>query len=265
MGWRRGWIWLLCLGCSSLPGLEQESTLPSAAQLWEQGQAAMDRGQREEAISLYEQSLAADPRLLRSHLSLAAVFLEKEDLSGACDHLAKYLEGDPGQLLVRGRYAELLLRLHRLADARGQFERLIADAQDQGGPARQNLIHCHSRLMEIAEENQDDYNEHLHRGIGLLLLARKRSTLPDPEEDLPAEGLLCKAAAELTLARLEHPEEARPCWYLYQVWSQLGQRLPALCRLGEAEAAAPFTSLTAAEYRGVCLAYQHCLAEAIRK
>ena len=71
-----------------------------------------------------------------------------------------------------------------------------------------------------------------------------------------AEGLLCKAAAELTLANLERPDEARPCWYLYLAWSQLGQRQLALCRLLQADSAAPFTYLTPAEQRNLRLACQ---------
>src|SRR5262249_30873441 len=125
--------------------------------------------------------------------------------------------------------------------------------------------HCHSRLMEIAEQSEDEYNEHLHRGIGLFLLARERSTLPEPEGELCAEGLFCRAAAELTLAQAQRPREARPCWYLYQVWSRLGQSPPALCRLREAESAAPFTSLTPPEQQGLHLASERHLAESDRR
>ena len=52
----------------------------SAGQYWEQGQAAMHQGHVEDAIHCYEQSLAADPQLVRCHLSLAAAYLEKGDL-----------------------------------------------------------------------------------------------------------------------------------------------------------------------------------------
>jgi tetratricopeptide (TPR) repeat protein len=255
------WLWLIFFGCQALPSAEMEQEPPAAIQLWEQGQAAMRHGQPEKAIQLYEQSLAADPTMGRNHLSLAAAFLETNDSASACEHLGLYVAAHPDQLVIRGRYAELLWRLRRWAEARTQFERFIADAQEQGGPAARNLIHCHSRLTEIAEATEDTYSEHLHRGIGLFLLARVRATLPDPEGELPVETLLCRAAAELTLARQEHPEEARPCWYLYEVWSQLGQRHPALHRLREANAAAPFSYLTPAEERGLHLAYQRYQAE----
>jgi tetratricopeptide (TPR) repeat protein len=205
------------------------------------------QGRPEEAVACYQQSLAADPRFDRVHLSLAAAYLEMDDPKAACAHLGLYLQGRPDHLLVRAQYAELLHRLERPAEARVQFERFVADSQDCGDLHNRYLIHCHTRLMEIAEDEASDYDEYLHRGIGLWLLARQRLTLPDPEGQLSVQGLLCKAAGELTQARQERPDEARPCWYLYQVWTQLGQRQPALRWLRQAESAAPFSYLTPAE------------------
>jgi hypothetical protein len=49
----------------------------------------------------------------------------------------------------------------------------------------------------------------------------------DLEERQAIESLLCKAAGELTLARLLRPEEGRASLYLYEVWSKLDQRPPA--------------------------------------
>jgi len=236
---------------------------PVAQQLWEQGQAAMKRGQPDQAIPFYEQSLAADPNLVRNHLSLAAAYLEKEDLAQACPHLAEYVDAHPDRYTFRLRYAELLARLGRLADARLQFEHCIATGQEQGTP--RDVIRCHGRLVELAQKADDTYEEHLHRGIGLFLLARQRSALADPNGELPAEGLLCKAAAELTSACQERPEEARPCWYLYEVWSHLGQHHPAICRLREAENAGPFTYLTPAEQRGLHSALLNDKTEVIHK
>ena len=250
-------IGMLCVSCQTLIPLEPlTDDKPVAGDLWEQGQSAMRQGKTREAIGFYEQSLTADPKLDRNHLSLAAAYLEMGDEDGACPHLLKYVTAHPENIIIRNHLAELLLRLHRLAEARVEFERFIADAQEQGDPASKHLIHCHSRLMEIGEEDADEYNEHLHRGIGLFLLARERSALPDPEGQLPTEGLLCKAAGELTLARLKRPDEARPCWYLYEVWSRLPMRQPALQCLHAAEAAAPFTYLTPTEQRGLQLAGQ---------
>jgi hypothetical protein len=115
--------------------------------------------------------------------------------------------------------------------------------------------------MEIAAQAADEYGEHLHRGIGLLLLARKTCALQDDEAELPTESLLCKAAAELTLAQQERPGEARPNLYLYEVWWQLGQKHPALRQLHEAVASAPFSYLTPAEQRDLHLAQQRSITQ----
>jgi hypothetical protein len=108
--------------------------------------------------------------------------------------------------------------------------------------------------MEIAEGDEDEYAEHLHRGIGLYLLARQRARLPEAEGTLNPEALLCKAAGELTSARLRRPEEARPWWYLSAVWTELAQQQPASRCRRAAEAAAPLSYLTPAEQRDLHLA-----------
>src|SRR5205085_11891169 len=108
---------------------------------------------------------------------------------------ARYVS-DPNAAQVQ--LAELLWRREQWPEARAQFEQFLAHA----GPADAGrLLHCHSRLMAIAARSGDAYGEHLHRGVALWLLA----TRPDGEP--AAEGLLCKAAGELTLAARECPEE----------------------------------------------------------
>jgi tetratricopeptide (TPR) repeat protein len=209
----------------------------------------MRLGHADDAIDFYLRSLQADAGYSSSHLSLAAAYMEKRHLADACVHLGLYLEVNPEQTAVRVRYAELLSRLKRCKDAIGQFQRAIADAQEQCDSTDRDLILCHSRLVSIAEESNDSYAEHLHRGIGLFLLAGRRGALPDPSGPLAQQGLLIQAAAELTRAHLQKSREARPCWYLYLTWSQLGQRQPARCRLTEAAELAPFSDLTPAERR----------------
>jgi tetratricopeptide (TPR) repeat protein len=260
MSVRHGWLWLcvLCVGCQAAPPLEAADPPGEARQLWAQGQRAMREGKPDDAIQYYEQSLTADRSVARTHLSLAAAHLEKGDEAGAEPHLAKYVAAFPEHCVVRAHYAELLLRLDRSREARTQFERFVADAQDVPELASRHLIHCHSRLMEIAEAGGDEYNAHLHRGIGLYLLACERAGLPDAGGgELNVESVLCRAAGELTLARVERRDEARPCWYLYHVWSRLAQRQPAARHLREADRAAPFSYLTPAEKRDLQMA---CLA-----
>jgi hypothetical protein len=238
----------------------------SAMRAWEKGQQEMLDGHTDKAIAWYEDSLRLDPGLVRNHLSLAAAFLARGEDERAANFLGCYVNAQPDHHVVRAHYAELLYRLKRPNAARAQYERFVADVQDREDLARQHLVHCHSRLMEIAENMQDEYNEHLHRGIGLYLLACRRAALPDPEDgELTTQGLLCKAASELALARLERPEQARPCWYLFEVWSHLAQHQPAMRWLRNAEDAATLSYLTPSEKRKLHLARQESLRESQRK
>jgi tetratricopeptide (TPR) repeat protein len=225
----------------------------------------MRRGQPDKAIACYNQSLELDPRFTQAHLSLAAAHLELGNDESACPHLGKYVDARPEHVAVRGHYAELLYRLKRTREARDQFDRFIAEAQDRGGVTAKNLLHSHSRLMEIAEQEEDAYAEHLHRGIGLLLLARARADLSGESKDLTHESLLCKAAGELTLARQEQSDEARAGWYLYQVWSDLEQRSLAARWLRDAQAAAPFYYLTPSERCSLQLAASGPSLETVRR
>jgi tetratricopeptide (TPR) repeat protein len=235
---------------------------PPALRLWLQGQKAMAEGQTQQAITCYEESLRLDPGLARNHLSLAAALLALGRDGQAAPHMARYLEAQPDHLVIRAHYAEVLLRLARPGEARRQFERFVAEAQEHEALGREHLVHCHSRLMEIAQGEDDNYGEHLHRGIGLYLLARRRAELTAGEGGLSEEALLCKAAGELTLARLERPDEARPWWYLHEVWATLGQRQPASRCMRAAAAAAPLSYLSPAERRGLDLACRGAAAGA---
>src|SRR5262249_848836 len=248
---------LLCLPYPAVAnGQDRPAPRSRAEYLWQQGQTAVERGALDDAERFYRQSLSADPTLVRNHLSLASLCLGREDLAGACTPLARFLSAQPHPPLIRLRYADVLMRAQQLDEARMQFQRCIADTQDQAGATGAPLIHCHRRLMEIAELQKDSYAEHLHRGVGLYLLARERAALPEAAPTLTTEGLLFKAAAELNLALAERAGEARPCWYLHEIWSRLGQRQPALRFLRAADAARPGTELTPAEQQRLQLAWQ---------
>ncbi len=224
---------------------------------WQKGQQAMLEGHTEQAIESFRQSLKQDPSLVRNFVSLAAAYLAQGEDEQAVGQLEHYLDAQPDHYVVRGQYAELLLRLDRLGPAREQFERFEADIQDHETLARQHLVHCHSQLMDIAKRIEDDYALHLHRGIALYWLARQRDELTDAGDELSSEGLLCQSASELVQARRQRPDEARPCWYLHEVWSRLGQRQPATRWLRAAEEAAPFSYLTPAEQRRLHFARRH--------
>jgi tetratricopeptide (TPR) repeat protein len=247
---------LICLGCL---GSDPAKTGPApsvgpAVQAWERGQRAMLAGDSEGAVALYRESLRLDPELTRNYLSLSAVYLEKGDEAAAADHMGEYLRRQPEHYIVRVHYAELLLRLGRPREASEHFERFVADVQSRPELAEEHLIHCHSKLMEIAEGQEDEYGEHLHRGIGLYLLARQRQLLGEGGAEMSAEGMLCKAAGELAMAIHGRPAEARPCWYLSAVWTELAQRRPAARWLHAAREAAPFSYMTPAERDALRLA-----------
>src|SRR5262249_33206075 len=147
--------WVLCLGCHSVLGLDLDADPQDAEKYWDQGQAAMKEGRPDRAIGFYEKSLAADPNLTRNHMSLAAAYLESGADEQAAVHLGKYLEAHPEHLVIRAHYAELLLRLRRSGEGRGQYERYLAESQDQANAATTQLIQAHSRLMDIAEADGD--------------------------------------------------------------------------------------------------------------
>jgi len=221
---------------------------------WRQGQKALQEGKTDQAIDLFEDSLATDPKLTRNYLSLAACHLDRSDDAKACLYLMLYVSAHPEHRTVRFQYADLLQRLKRIDEAREELESCIADVQGDAVPADEELVQCHSRLMQLGEKTENAYEEHLHRGIGLMLLSRQ-PVIPDDDPDmLSPQGLLCKAAAELALASRERPDEARPHLYLHQVWSKLAQSHPACRSLHAAVSSAPFSYLTPIEQRQLQLA-----------
>lgn len=223
-----------------------ESTT-EAVQRWQLGQEALRNGDVDAAIALYQKSLELDGKLNRNLLSLAAAFSAKGDDIRAVDFLSRYVEKQPDHVGARVHLAEMLLRLGRRQAARLQFERCAQDLQESGDGGADRLIHCEAKLMELAEEFEDEYAQHLHRGIGLYLLACQSAAVADPDSVLAGEGLLFRATSELNCAWAERPHEARPCWYLYKAWDQLAQQQQATRWLRAAQDAAAFSDLSAAE------------------
>jgi tetratricopeptide (TPR) repeat protein len=182
-------------------------------------------------------------------LVMAASCIERGEETAAVTYLSRYVADHPDRVAVRAYLAELLWRRGRLPEARAEFERFIQDAQ-LGGVEAKRLVHGHTRLIAIAEREGDAYTEHLHRGIGLYLVARHTAARDAAE----AEGLYCKAAGELTLAQRAKPDAARPHWYLHLVWAKLGQSRPAAANLAGAVERRLLSDLTPAERRDLDLA-----------
>jgi tetratricopeptide (TPR) repeat protein len=253
--WRRGveLVCLICLGCQTLPNSLGMAT-SSGGQLWAQGEAALRSGESAQAVQLFERSLDREPELRKNHLSLAAAYLAEGKEDRTCDHLEKFLAAQPDHRNARYLYAELLFKRGLRDQARVQFEETIAVSQEDRTVDARHMVHCHGRLMALAEEAQDDYQVQLQRGLGLYWLAQARRQLGDPDGEMPVEALLCRAAACLSAAHGLQPDAARPTLYLHAIWRRLGQHQQAQRWLTEAAAAAAFSPLTPQEQRQLHLA-----------
>src|SRR5579864_1940041 len=228
MGRRVGWLLAacFCFGCTALEALPEDGKASSTAPIAKPGVAATT-----------EESLRQ-----------AAACLESGDDAGALPHLQAYLAEHPDHVVVRAHLGELLLRLHKQNEAQKEFERYLSDAATQGEAACRHVIHSHTRLAEIARDHGNGYEERLHRGIGLYLLARQVAGAGEKEDEPDPESLLFKAIKQLEQAAKEGPQEARPHWYLYLAWSQLGQMHPAHTNLEQARKLAEQSDLPLNEF-----------------
>jgi Tfp pilus assembly protein PilF len=250
---RTAWLLLLaCTGCQSLSTLSPVTPkLPAPTPVREPAPVAATRAEA-----------ALDPDFL---LGRATSLAAQGDHEAAAEQLTQYITLRPEHLSARAQLGELLFRQGKHEEARLQLELFIALAQDHGEPAFRHLIHCHSRLVEIAEEQNNDYEEHLNRGIGLFLLAVRRAGEADPNGDCSANSLLCRAATELQAARQDQPDQARSHLYLYQTWKRLGQHSAAVRSLHTADHHALLSRLTPLERRelqAACVGEQEALRTA---
>lgn len=233
------WICLIVLVCLAVPPLTADEAVAAkavatkgdaaaAAKAYEAGQKAMDADRFDEAIGQFQLSLKLHPDHAQAHLGLAATYLALGRDPEALVQLRHYLRLHPDHFLIRWHLADVLLRLAQPTEARQHLERFLVAVQQRPQLEDDPVLRCHTRLMEVATLQGDRYAEHLHRGIGLLLLAQRKAELKTARANKRSiEELLCKSAAELTLARLERPDEARPAWYLHCAWLALGQRQSA--------------------------------------
>jgi hypothetical protein len=158
-------------------------------------------------------------------LTLAAECLQRGDQASAAGHLGAYVRLHPDQIMFRAHLAELLLKLERVDESRDHFDRFIAAAQETSGPPRDHLVHCHTRLMEIAHRRKDAFAESFHRGVGLWLLFRQ--TPSDSRDEGFGEEVLCKALAALNEAKEYQPTDPRVHVYLAEVHEAMGNRRAA--------------------------------------
>lgn len=180
-------------------------------------------------------------------LGRAAECLERGDDRGALPYLRAHVQANPGAVMIRAHLAEVLYRLGKPDEARVQFERVIADTQPLTGGARKHLVHCHTRIMELAQAAHDVYAENLNRGIGLILLVKRWDAEPGRRDEVAAERTLAKALAALRAAHDERPGDARANLYLADALGRLGQVSAARAALHAAKAALPDAGVTEQE------------------
>jgi thioredoxin-like negative regulator of GroEL len=187
----------------------------------------------------------AAPPEVADHLARAAACVERGDEPAAVPHLVAHLNARPEAVMIRAYLAELLLRTGKSADARREFEQFARQASGMSGEASRHLVHAHTRLMEIAAEDNDPFGEHLHRGIALVLMVRRWEGEPAADGGQLAEATLAKAGRELRQAERRKPTDPRANVYLAEVYGRLGQATAA--RTAAGRVTLPDASLTRSE------------------
>lgn len=178
------------------------------------------------------------------HLATAAACLDRGDESAALPHLMAHVKARPDAVMIRAYLAELLLKLDRVDESRQHFERFVRDAVGLSGQPRKHLVHCHTRLMEIAQQKNDSFGESLHRGIGLMLMVRQWETETDLIDRKMTEQTLTNAASALREATRTQPNDPRGFVYLSEVYARLGQPSAARATAKRGVALLPDASLT---------------------
>ncbi len=191
---------------------------------------------------------AAPPADDTDHLSRAAACVQRGDEPAAVPHLQAHLNARPDAVMIRAYLAELLLRTGKAEDARREFEQFTRQACGMSGDAGKHLVHAHTRLMEIAAED-DPFAEHLHRGIALLLMVRQWANEPPADGGELVESTLVNAARELRQAERRRPTDPRSNVYLAEVYDRLGQ--PAAARTAARRVKGPDGVLTESEWATV--------------
>jgi hypothetical protein len=156
-------------------------------------------------------------------LTLVAESLERGDKLAAAKHLEVYVRRHPDQVMFRLQAAELLVQAQRDDRAKVHFEQFIAAAQVASEPIQQYLVHSHTRLMEIAQRQNDQFGELFHRGVGLLLLVEEQDKSPNRDAAF-CEEMLCKALRALNEARDLNPGDPRTRVYLAEIYTRMGNR-----------------------------------------
>lgn len=155
------------------------------------------------------------------HLALAADALDRGDDRTASLRLSAHLFDHPEDATTRAQLAELLFQQARWMEARAEYTHLVAQIQHSNGPVRKRLLQAHTRLMQIAQEENDAAMVQLHRGIGLFLLVQSWDADHGPSDETLANATLLKAVRALKSAREKYP--ARANLYMAMCYERLGE------------------------------------------
>ncbi|MCE9566831.1 MAG: hypothetical protein K8U57_32905 [Planctomycetes bacterium] len=178
------------------------------------------------------------PELPPDPLLLAADCIERGDHAKAAVHLEAHVRVHPEQLMFRIQLAEMLMRVGRDEAAKVHFEQFAADVRRSSGPLKKHLVHVHTRLMEIGQQNGDRFTEVLHRGIGLMLLVEEQDGLADRDADF-CEEMLCQAMKALVEAKEMNPSDVQVRLRLAEAYDRMGNR-----RAADAERTVARTAVT---------------------
>ncbi len=242
------------MGCSILqkpePTLTQSSPITGATLPEEQPKTIPDKPSEEKAPKKVEAKPISRVADEPDALSAAADALANGDDKTAGREFRRHLQKNPKQFLFRYQLAEIYFRTGDNTSAKQELLQTIADAQEAKTVNNTLLVRCHTLLLEIAVEKGDTYGEHLHRGIGLTLLAQRILEIEE-EKSENAETLLCKAIKELKKAREAQTNDAQAAWYLSKCYRGLGESAQADRMISIAKENASLNSLPAKELREI--------------
>ena len=173
-------------------------------------------------------------------LALAAECLDRGDSTKAVTHLADHVRKNPDQVMFRSMLAEQFLKLGRFSEARMEFERSADEYRIDTAKHRDELIQCHTRLMQIAQDQSDEFAERFHRGAGLLLVIE--SWNGKEQDSKLKERTLSQALAQFRQALERKPDDAMANLMLGKVLLRMGQHAAARSAFLKANTAAPVVS-----------------------
>ncbi len=133
-------ITFLSLGVASRQRQQTQKAL-------EQAQAAVEEGNPERALTLYEEALAANPRLIQGYVQASELLITMGEVDAAIETLMAGVEANPGNAELHKRAAGVALATRHLDEARQEIEWLLAEVPEEALP------HAYAGLLALAEGN----------------------------------------------------------------------------------------------------------------